>query len=135
RADDARDSAKAKLSPLQDFVGDWKGVGQPQRGKREGSWSETTAWAWKFDEATTAIAFKSNAAKYLLSGALTPSQNEGEYQLAVAAPEDKRLVYVGKLTEDKLVLEAKEPQENMPARITLRLVASGKRLVALYETK
>ena len=39
----ADDSAKARLAPLQDFVGEWKGAGQRERGKTDGAWAEKSA--------------------------------------------------------------------------------------------
>lgn len=133
----ADDTAKQKLAPLQDFVGEWKGVGQRERGKSEGGWIEKSSWAWKFDQGeAAAIAFKSGDAKYLATGAITPTKNEGEYQLTITSPDKKTsATLIGKLEEGKLVLETDKPVEGLPARISLRLLAEGKRLVALYEVK
>ncbi|HTN75294.1 MAG TPA: TRASH domain-containing protein [Pirellulaceae bacterium] len=136
-ADDAaREAAKAKLAPLQNFVGEWKGVGQRERGKNEGAWIEKSAWAWKFQGDAAAISFSASDAKFLTGGAITPTKNDGEYQLTVTGPDGKTsAVYTGKLEESKLVLECAEPAAGLPVRISLRLVAEGKRLVALYEAK
>lgn len=133
--DDAVRDAKAKLAPLQQFIGEWKGVGQRERGKNEGSWIEKSAWAWKFSGDAASIAFVSSDAKFLASGDLAPTENAGEYQLTIVGPEMKSATYVGKLADDKLVLETEQPVPGLPVRISLRLVAEGKRLVALYETK
>lgn len=135
-APDSRDAAKAKLSPLQDFVGDWKGAGQRERGKSEGGWIEKSSWAWKFKDGEASIAFESTDAKFLASGAITPTKTAGEYQLTITGPDGKSTcTYVGKLAEERLVLDAEKPVEGLPARISLRLLAAGKRLVALYEAK
>lgn len=133
----AEGSAKAKLAPLQDFIGEWKGVGQRERGKSEGGWIEKSSWAWKFADGEAAtIAFKSGDAKYLTSGAITPAKNSGEFQLTISTPDQPQGVkYTGKLDEGKLVLDVDEPVDGLPARISLRLTAAGKRLVALYEVK
>jgi hypothetical protein len=40
--------AKAALELWQPFIGQWRGVGQPQRGSSRGAWSETSDWAWRF---------------------------------------------------------------------------------------
>lgn len=134
--DTGRGAAKAKLAPLQAFVGDWKGVGQPQRGKSEGGWIEKSAWAWRFDGDAAAIAFESGDAKYLAQGAITPGDDDGVYALTITAPDKQTKVdFEGRLADERLVLTAKEPVEGLPARITLRLLAEGKRLVALYEVK
>ena len=135
-ADDAvKEAAKGKLAPLQNFVGEWKGVGQRERGKNEGAWIEKSAWAWKFDGDKAAIGFAASDAKYLPSGAITPTKNAGEFQLDVTTADKTTISYTGKLADDKLVLESAAAPAGLPQRITLRLVAEGKRLVALYETK
>ena len=134
--DEARETAKERLAPLQAYVGQWRGTGQRERGKTEGSWLEKSAWAWKFGEKSAALAFQAEDAKYLAQGALTPGKEAGNYQLTIIAPDGKtNVAFSGKLADDKLVLDASEPAEGLPARITLRLVADGKRLVALYEAK
>jgi hypothetical protein len=134
-ADDAREAAKSKLQPLQDFVGEWKGTGQRERGRTEGSWVEKSKWAWNFSGELPSIAFASTDAKYLATGEMSPGKNSGEYQLTIQSPEKVETVYTGKLDGDKLVLESDKPADGLPARISLRLVAEKKRLVALYETK
>lgn len=132
----APEEAKAKLAPLQEFVGDWKGVGQRERGKTDGSWIETASWAWKFDSGAASLVFSAADAKYLPSGILAPADRDGEFQLLVPTSDSKhQMAYIGQLVEGKLVLEADGPAEGLPSRITLRLLAEGKRLVALYETK
>jgi YHS domain-containing protein len=135
-ADDAaRNAAKEKLQPLQDFVGEWKGAGQRERGRTDGGWIEKSHWAWNFSGELPAIAFTSTDAKYLATGTILPGKESGEYQLTIQSPDKVKSVYVGKLDKDKLVLESDKPAEGLPARISLRLVAEGKRLVALYEVK
>lgn len=131
----AKEQAKAKLAPLQNFVGQWKGVGQRERGKNDGAWIEKSDWAWKFNGDQAAIGFAASDAKYLPNGAITSTKNEGEYQLIITTAGKPVATYTGKLAEDKLVLETDASPVGLPHRITLRLVAEGKRLVALYETK
>lgn len=131
-----RAAAKAKLAPLQAYVGQWKGVGQRERGKSEGAWLEKNDWAWKFAGDDVALAFAASDAKYLASGRLQPTDKDGEFRLTIqSAGEQGEVTYLGKLAEDKLVLDAESSVADLPARITLRVLAEGKRLVALYEGK
>lgn len=135
-SESSREAAQARLTPLQDFVGDWKGVGQRQRGKSEGGWIENSSWAWKFDGQAATITFTSADARYLASGQLTPGKKPGEYVLQIATPDGKtKGTYRGKLDDGKLIVSGDEPVEGLPERITWRLLAGGKRLVALYETR
>ena len=45
------EAARTALSPLNELVGEWRGVGQPKRGRRAGAWRETAAILWDFDPA------------------------------------------------------------------------------------
>jgi hypothetical protein len=132
----AREAAKKRLAPLQDFVGQWRGVGQRERGKTEGSWSEKSDWAWQFSGDAAAIGFVAADGKYLAKGAIQPGEKEGQFTLSATAGDGKTpLAYSGQREGENLVLTAQKPVEGAPDRISLRLVATGKRLVALYESK
>ncbi len=128
-------SDKKALSKLQDYVGAWRGVGQLRRGSNRGAWIEQSDWAWKFTDDEALLRFDSSKGKYFKQGALYPADKAGQYQLrATTADGDQKVKYTGSLSEDnKLVLIADDAVEGMPDRISIRLVAAGKRLVVLYE--
>ncbi|MEK6235115.1 MAG: hypothetical protein N2C14_10405, partial [Planctomycetales bacterium] len=54
---DRVDRDKTALAPLQDYVGGWRGVGQPKRGSIKGAWSEQADWRWEFQDDGAAIVF------------------------------------------------------------------------------
>jgi hypothetical protein len=139
-AADDRPSAtagKESLAPLQQLVGEWKGVGQPKRGSTAGSWVEQANWAWQFSDAGAAIVFDAEGGKLFRAGRIVPGDEPGAFVLIGTLPEgeaEERLH--GRLNEnDQLVLEADEPAEGRPARITVRTVADGDRLLVLYEAR
>src|SRR5215216_3969360 len=39
---------KQRLAQLQQLIGQWRGVGQPQRGSTKDGWIEEADWAWSF---------------------------------------------------------------------------------------
>ena len=75
--------------------------------------------------------------RYFKSLKLTPGKEEGTFDLsATLSDEDASIIYAGKLDEsDRLVLTAAEPRDGLPARISLRFVAGGDRLLMLLEKK
>lgn len=129
---------KAALAPLQGFVGKWKGVGQIRRGSAQGAWTEKADWAWQFNKGA-ALVFQTPEGKYFASGRLTAGDEAGKYELAARPPEaesDER--YIGQVEDDgQLVLLADDEDagKDAPARISLRMVADGDRLVVLYERR
>ncbi len=144
---------KRALAAFQGFIGDWKGVGQPRRGSSQGSWSEESQWAWRFAGGRAEIVAKLDHDPYF--GALrlqaverpaqfrlfaTPKADQPKVKTAAAEENSsaiKEARYHGTLGDDgRLVLDIDgDPVPARPARVTLRLVAGGDRLVALYEAR
>jgi hypothetical protein len=127
---------KQALSVLQDYVGGWKGVGLLQRGSSRGAWSEQADWAWKFADGRASLVFSAPEAKHYRSGRIMPADEVGHFELiaqrAEAAGDDR---FEGVLKDGQLVVTAVEPREGQPARVTIRTVAGGDRLVMLLERK
>ena len=140
--------AKAALAPLQGLVGEWNGAGQPRRGSTVGAWSETSAWAWHFspptEKAPTAdlrATFK--AGKYFSQITIEPTAKAKQFRLTGTLPDGKSSEEFAATLDDAGALVAtrsiekgaadKEIPADRPARITLKTVANGDRLVVLYE--
>jgi len=132
-----RDVQKAALAKVQALVGQWRGTGQPQRGSNKGAWIEQADWAWKFSDSGAVLSAKVSDGKYFRAIQVQAGEKPGEYRLVATLPDDKtEAIYRGVLDgEDKLVLTAEQPSELVPARISLRFVAGGDRLLVLYERK
>lgn len=130
-------SARQALTQLQGFVGDWRGVGQVRRGSTQGAWQEECGWAWKFGAEQTALTFKIDDARFLRDGALQWNPQSKQFELtARGTKEGESVKYAGELDDDgKLVLEAKQVPESLPSRLSFRQVASGDRLIVLYERR
>ena len=58
-----RDADKQALIHLQDYIGDWRGVGQPRRGSTRGAWRETCGWAWQLSKEDVCFTFQAQDAK------------------------------------------------------------------------
>src|SRR3954462_3057245 len=67
------------LKPYGSLVGGWRGVGQVERGKTKGSWSEQAEWAWKLSTDAAALEGKIPNGKYLRSIVLQPGDAPHAY--------------------------------------------------------
>ncbi len=129
-------AAQKQLEKIQQLVGQWKGVGQPQRGSTKDSWVEEADWAWSFENGV-ALVGKQPKGKYFTAIKVIRGEKDGAYVLrATPAAGGDELLYSGSLDDGgKLLLVAAEPREGLPARISIRFVAGGDRLLVLLERK
>ncbi|MDX1963628.1 MAG: hypothetical protein SFX18_10770 [Pirellulales bacterium] len=150
--------AKLALAPLQTLVGEWKGVGLPKRGSNVGAWGETAACAWSFTPDQTALRLELTDGKYFSQLLITPGEKPDQFMIAGTLPDGKTiedyaatrdkegtLVLLRKTAEQPTTTAAqppdqpqKQPADNppptdRPARITIKTLAEGDRLVVLYE--
>jgi hypothetical protein len=136
--DNAKPAAddKEQLAKVQQLVGQWRGVGQPQRGSTKDSWVAEADWSWSFAGGASLVA-KLPKGKYFSQAKLTFAEKENAYRL-VATPSEpgQELAYAGELDEaGKLTLVAAKPHEGLPDRISFRFVAGGDRLLMLLERR
>jgi hypothetical protein len=126
-----------RLEKIQQLVGAWRGVGQPQRASTKDSWLEEADWAWSFGKDGPALIAKLPKAKYFSQLQLGASKEAGEYDLAATPLAGGDAVqYSGKIDgEERLVLHAAKPRDDLPQRLTFRFVAGGDRLLVLLEKK
>ena len=124
-----------RLAKLQGLIGQWRGVGQPQRGSTKGSWSESADWTWQFGASGPALIGKLPDGRFFRELRLSASEDEGAYVLtATPAAGAGELRYVGRLDDGgQLVLQADGRQDDVPQRVTLRFAAGGDRLLVLLE--
>lgn len=126
------------LAALQSYIGLWRGVGQVQRGSTKGAWVETADWAWRFERGRAWISFAAPQSKYLVAGEVHAAREPGCFELLAAAPDEDqpRRRFTGQLDDQgRLVFTAQQPADGALARITLRQVADGARLVAVLEKR
>ena len=138
---------KQRLAQLQQIVGQWRGVGLPQRGSTKGSWVEEASWAWKFNknsagEAGPELVAELPKAKYFRRLQLRVG-DEAEQFVLIASPAGggSTVKYSGRLEvpqpgeSKQLVLITEDPRENLPERLSFRFVAEGSRLALLMEKR
>ena len=123
---------KQALSALQDYIGVWKGVGQPRRGSTKDAWIEQADWAWRFADGRASLVFQSPEGKLFHRGELR-AIGKGEFELIATLPDGQtQQRFTGELSDGKLVLDAAEPAAGRPAQIAMRQVAGGDRLLISY---
>ena len=130
--DQARD--RKALAALQDYVGTWKGAGQVRRGSTQGAWIEESEWVWQFDKQGAAIVLKSVKGKFVMQLELRATEKQDAFVATAKTPEGAALQFAGKLDDSgRLILVNKDPQNQTVGRISIRIVAAGKRMIVMYE--
>lgn len=129
--------ARQRLAMLQDLVGQWRGVGQLRRGSNRGSWIEQGDWQWQFAAEGPALEWTVADGKYVVAARLVPAEKPGTFELHLRATEagDPAIYHGARGDDGTLVLAADDVAAEQPARITVRLVAGGDRLVVLFERR
>ncbi len=133
-ADKSTADPKEQLSKLQPLVGQWRGVGQPQRSSTKDSWIAEADWAWSFDKDVPSLIAKLPKSKYFSQLRLTAAAGDSFTLAATPASGGEPLQYRGKLDDQsQLVLTAQEMRADYPLRLSLRFTAGGDRLIVLLE--
>src|SRR5436305_7397480 len=100
-------AAKEALKAVNDFIGEWKGNGEPEKPRPTAAelWNETVSWAWRFrgDDAWITLEFKNG--KYFKSAELRYRVDKNLYQLTAVDKKDKKLVFEGEMKDDYLTLD------------------------------
>jgi YHS domain-containing protein len=123
---------QAALKPYGGLVGAWRGVGQPERGKAKGAWTESAAWAWKLTQDSAALEAEIAKGKYLKSFVLRPGKEPGTFTLAAVLPDGSKRAFTGKSADRKrLVLTADSPEGEGVKRITITPLHDTRLLVLL----
>ncbi len=147
---------KKVLTAFQAYVGEWKGVGLPRRGSSQGAWTEEAQWAWRFTDKHAELAAAISNGHFYSALRLQPGEKSGQFRLIATAADggsaalpdghsvadqpstakvDEQFAGTAE-TDGKLVLTAVgETKPDRPARVTIRVVADGDRLVVLYERR
>jgi hypothetical protein len=132
---------KHALAPAQAYVGRWRGVGQLKRGSNLGAWTEESDWAWRFDKGRAELWGQLTGDKFYSQLQLQAGEKPGQFVLLATpvenAPDAKQPPrrFTGAMADGVLALVADEPREGQPARVSLRLVAQGDRMLVLYEKR
>lgn len=123
----ADDDAKTALQALNEFIGDWKGSGAPEKPRPEAreTWQETVRWSWRFKGDDAWLTLKVENGKHLKSGELRYLTDRKRYQLTTA----DKTVYEGELKGGYLTLERTDPATKEVQRLRMNSAGDGARFV------
>jgi hypothetical protein len=130
-AADDTPSARAALQALNEFIGEWKGSGAPEKLRPEPreTWQETVSWSWRFkgDDAWLSFAIKNG--RHLKRGELRYLPDKGHYQLTAVDARDHALQFEGELKKGYLTLDRTDAATQEVQRLTLNSAGDGVRFV------
>jgi hypothetical protein len=133
RSDGPAGTEQERLAVLQPLVGDWRGVGQPQRGSTKGSWSENAQWAWSFKDGP-ALVCELTDDRYFRQLRLTAGGDANQLLLTAVPHAGGEMVrYTGRLDPSQWIFISESKQNALPERLTPRFAANGDRLLILLE--
>jgi hypothetical protein len=134
KSDKMEDDKKA-LTPVKTYVGSWKGGPMMKDGVKEG-WVEEAEWSWEFKDGRAALVFKATNGHFYSAGKIAPGEAANSFVFTGTLPDGKASEELkGEVGKDGLVLTNSNPGDGRPARITIDLIARGKRLDMLYQKK
>src|SRR5262249_56490949 len=82
KAAPGRRADQEALKAYAPLVGSWRGVGQVERGRARGAWTESADWAWKLTSDSAGLEMTVKQGKYLKAGGLRPGKAPGTCVLA-----------------------------------------------------
>jgi hypothetical protein len=126
------EQVKEALQAVGEFIGDWKGSGGPDKVKlssKDPIWNEQISWSWKFkgDDAWLTMTVKKG--KYFKSADLRYLPAKKLYELTAITADDAKQVFTGKIKNEALVLERKDPESKELQVLTMTNAAEGARFI------
>jgi hypothetical protein len=129
-----KEKVKEALAALQDFIGDWKANGGPDKVKPAANdpiWTENLKWTWRFKGDDVWLNFDVKDGKLFKSGEVRYLLDKKQYQLTAVDKDDKKLVFDGTYDSDKgiLTLQRTDPDTKETQRVQMNTAAEGVRLI------
>jgi len=138
RGADAPADSRAALQQLNDFIGDWKGTGAPDRPRPDPkeSWSESIAWSWRFKAGESWLQFDVKAGKYLSRGEVRYLPERKAYQLAAVDAKQQKIVFEGQRdAKGYLTFERTDPATGETQQLVMNSAGDGVRFVYRYAVR
>src|SRR5262249_54923940 len=109
--DEEASTTKEALQALNEFIGDWRGSGPPEKVRPEPreTWQETVSWSWRFKGDDASLVMNVKNGKHVKGGELRYLPAKKRYQFTAADKDGQKLVYEGQLKGGYLTLERKDP--------------------------
>jgi YHS domain-containing protein len=127
--------AKEALSRFNSLVGEWRGVGQPQRSSQRGAWTEQANWMWDFSGGGTALRCDIEGGKQIKKCVLTYDGKSKLYRLDATLSDETARQYSGAPDGEKLVLESNADSAGEVHCLTLTQLNPKRTLLLLQKRR
>jgi YHS domain-containing protein len=138
RGADAPADSKAALQQLNDFIGDWKGIGGPDRPRPDPkeSWNEAISWSWRFKAGDSWLQFDVKNGKHLNRGEVRYLTAKKAYQLTAVDAKEQKLVFDGQRdAKGYLTFERTDPTTGETQQLVMNSAGDGVRFVYRYAVR
>jgi hypothetical protein len=130
-AADTKVDYREALSPLNDFIGQWKGDGK----EKAKNFQEDIEWGWKFKGDEAWLVLKVAEGKLFKTGELHYIPDTKKFQLTVTDVNDKKLVFDGEYDAKKKSLLMEREDKDAKEMQQIRMFNAGDGVYLNYEFK
>ncbi len=127
-----KEKAMEALKELNDFIGDWKGSGNPDKPRllpRDPIWTENISFGWKFKADDAWLVLNVKGSKLIKTGEVRWVPAKKAYVLTAKTNDKKTLVFEGKMTDSALIFERTDPDSKEVQQIKMNSAADGDRFI------
>lgn len=78
------------------LVGRWRGVGQVERGRAKGAWTESAGWSWSLTNDSAALVLTVERGKHLRSGTLRPGKAPDTFVFEAVLADGSKRTFTGR---------------------------------------
>ena len=115
-------------------MGSWRGVGQVERRRARGAWTESADWAWKLTSDSAGLELTVKKGKYLKAGVLRPGKTPGTFVFEATLADGTFRTFAGAAAGDRtplvLTADAKAPASGV-RRVSITPLHDTRLLVLL----
>lgn len=130
----ARGEILKALELFNPLVGEWRGVGQPQRNSTKGSWSETSEWVWEITKTGVGVRYNVKEGKQLTTALFSYDLKAKQYTCVAKFADGSSRSYTGRVQEAKLSLESEPDAEKVVHQLVVTQL-NEKRTLLLYQRR
>jgi hypothetical protein len=122
------------LSPLAVLVGEWRAVGQPQRGSNAGAWTEEISAAWSFQDGRATLITSSGSGKQFRQMVFSSDPKSDDLRLLLKLPDQSSILMQQDrvLSSDAVVVFVSAPDQPRIIKCSVRRI-SDIRATLLFE--
>ncbi len=128
---DDQPSARAALEAFNEFVGEWKGSGAPDKPRADPkeAWSESGQWSWRFKGNDPALVLTIENGKLIRGGELHYLPETKHYQFVETGKDGEKRNYEGELKNGYLTLDHVDKKSGETKRLTMNSAGDGLRFI------